>query len=263
MTGTTRMIQPARLNEIKDLLDRDGAVTVAQLAKGFNKTPITIRRDLHILEKEGFLKRTHGGAFALNTPGNLICSYDEREREHAKEKSVIAKKAAEYIQDGDSIILSAGTTMHELAIQLRRFKGLHVVTNGVTVVTELAHSRDAQVLMIGGEVDFKKFGTVGPLAVETMQHIHVSKAFLGVSGISIDQGISMHSPTEARINQCFLKSARETTVVVDSSKFEAHSLFRIAPLNEIHRIITDGNIEPETRRSLEKFGLELVVVEDQ
>ncbi len=263
MAGSTHMIRAARLKEIKDLLDRDGAVTVAGLAEGLNKTPTTIRRDLHILEDEGFLRRTYGGAFALNASENLIFSYDEREREHAEEKSAIARKAAEYSEDGDSIIVNAGTTMHELAVQLRRFKGLHVVTNGVTVVTELARSRDAQVLMVGGEIDFKKFGTVGPLAEETMRHIHVSKAFLGVSGISIDQGLSMHSPTEARINHCFLKSARETTVVVDSSKFEAHSLFRIAPLGEIHRIITDGGIKPETRRSLEKFGLELVVVEDR
>jgi DeoR/GlpR family transcriptional regulator of sugar metabolism len=178
------------------------------------------------------------------------------------EKSSIAKKAAQYVSDGESIIINAGTTMHAFAMHLRHRRDLQVVTNGITLVAELAHCPAAHVLLIGGETDFKKLGTVGPLAEEMIREIHVSKAFLGVSGISLDHGLLMHSPAEARINACFARAADEVTVVVDSSKFEANFIYRVAHLGDIHRLITDGKIKADARRCLAQARVELVIAED-
>ncbi len=254
------MIQAARHKEIRDILDRQGVVSISDLARKFRKCPITIRRDFLILERQGVLVRTHGGATTTPDLATEPPPYDIRERLHAKEKASIAKKAAEFIAEGDTLIINAGTTMHRLARSLRQRKNLQVVTNGLTVAMELGHSPGTQVLMIGGMVDFKKLGTVGPLAEETITNMRVTKAFLGVTGVSLDHGLFMHSPMEAQINALFVKAAREVTVVVDSSKFEAGTLFRVAPLDTIDRIITDSQIQPETRRALDKMGLEVVIV---
>ncbi len=254
------MIRAARLQKIRTRLGRDGSVSISELAKRFRKNPITLRRDLLILENEGVLKRTHGGAVAL--AGNEPAPYEERAVESAVEKSAIAKKAAEYVNDSESIIINAGTTMQAFAMHLRHRRDLQVVTNGVTLVAELAHSPAAHVLLIGGETDFKKLGTVGPLAEEMIQKVHVSKAFLGVSGISLDHGLLMHSPAEARINACFLRAADEVTVIVDSSKFEANFIYRVAPLGDVHRLITDAKIKADARRCLAQAGVELVIAED-
>ena len=254
------VIQAARHKEIRDILEREGVVSISNLARKFKKCPITIRRDFLILEKQGALIRTRGGATTIPDLASEPPPYDIRERVHAMEKASIAKKAAEFIKEGDTLIINAGTTMHELARHLRHQKNLQVVTNGLTVAMELGHSPGTQVLMIGGVVDFKKLGTVGPLAEETITNMRVTKAFLGMTGVSLDHGLFMHSPTEAQINALFVKAAREVTVVVDSSKFEAGSLFRVASLDMIDRIITDSQIRPETRRSLDKMGLEVVVV---
>lgn len=263
------MIRAVRHKVIEEILDKEGVVSIADLAERFNNSAITVRRDLALLEKEGRLVRTHGGATALVTPESLMPSYYVRAREYADEKSSVAKRAAEYIQDGDSLIMNAGTTMHELAVQLRGLKDLKVVTNGLAVATELANLPGAQVVLIGGVVDFKELATVGPLAEDMMRDIQVQKAFLGVLAVSAEHGISVHSPVEAKINRRFLKSAREITVVADASKFGPHFssefetrfLFRVAALGEVDRIVTDSKISPRVRRSLEKAGPELVVVD--
>ena len=206
--------------------------------------------------------RTHGGATVHGAA--LLYEpppYTVRETEQATEKTVVARKAAEYLRDGDMVILNAGTTMQALAVELRRYKGLQVVTNGLTVATALAASPGVQVFMIGGNVDFKKLGTVGSRAEEAMRDIRVEKAFLGITGISVGHGLFMHNAAEAEINRLFVSSAREVTVVVDSSKFDVPCLFRVAGLGEIHRLITDSGIRAEVRETLEKMDLDLDVVE--
>lgn len=94
-----------------------------------------------------------------------------------------------------------------------------------------------------------------------MQDVHVEKAFLGMTGVSIEHGIFMHSAAEAQINRLFVSSAREVTVVVDSSKFNVPCLFRVASLQEVDRIITDEGIRPEVREALQRMDLELVVTD--
>jgi len=260
-------LRAVRLQKIKNIVERDGVVSISDLSKGFDKTPITIRRDLLLLEEEGLVRRTYGGAILVTSrkdeSGNIEepDPYDIRETEHLDEKMAIAEAAAKLIKDGDSLILNAGTTVHELAILLKKRRELQIVTNGLTVASALVGCVDSNILMIGGEVDFKKMGTVGPVAEDSLENIHVSKAFLGVTGISVTRGITMHSQTEARINAKFVQSADEVTVLVDSSKFEAHSLFKISDLSSLDRIITDSGITDKTREALEASGVELIVVD--
>lgn len=263
------IIRAARLKKIKAILDNDGDVSIADLADRFNISAVTIRRDLAILENDGHLVRTHGGAIALVTPDKLMAPYEIREKEFYKEKLAVAQKAAEFIESGDSLILNAGTTMRELARQLKGVKDLKVVTNGLAVAIEMVIAPGAQVLMIGGAVDSKELATVGSLAEGIVQAIHVPKAFLGVLAISIERGISVHSPVEAEINRRFIRSAEEVTVVADSSKFETHFLspfeanflFKTANLDEVHRIVTDSKIDPEVKKSLQRLGLEVVIAD--
>jgi len=256
------MIQALRLNEIREQVKQDGVVSVSQLAEKFGKNPITIRRDLEALANEGALRRTHGGAVSLVGSGASLPHYDIRKGIHLKEKAAIAARAVRYIGDGDSLIINAGTTTRELAASLRRFRGLQIVTNGITLVPELADCADSQVFLIGGETDFKKLGTVGPVAEEMMRDIHVAKAFIGVSGISLERGLLMHSPSEARINAAFVESADEVTVLVDSSKFTSNYIYRVAPLEGIQRVITDAGIDAETCKALQQVVPEVVIAKN-
>ena len=263
------MIRAARHNKIKTLLEEDGVVSIADLAEKCDTSAVTIRRDLAMLEEAGELVRTYGGAIALIAPDIMMPPYDVRVKEFTKEKMSVAIKAAEYIENGDNFIISAGTTMHALALQLKGHRNLKVVTNGLAVAMELAIAPSAQVLMVGGAVDSKELATVGSLAEELTQSIHVPKAFLGVFAVSIESGISVHSPVEADINRRFIHSAREVTVVADSSKFDTlhfnpfneNFLFQIADLSDIHRIVTDSKIDPDMKKSMQRLGIEVVIAD--
>ena len=255
------MIRAVRLKEIRHRLDQDGAVSVSDLAERYAKTPITIRRDLEVLETEGFLTRSHGGAVVRARSDYELSPYTTRQGEHSGQKALVAKRAAELVSDGDSLILNAGTTMREMARHLTRRKGLRIATNGITLVPELAAAPGAQILLLGGDVDFRKMGTVGPLAEAALSDIHAPKAFLGITAVSPEHGLSMHSPTEARINAAFIEAADEITVVVDSSKFETPALYRVTPLEAIHRIVTDSGLSPAIGKQLRAMGLDLIIVD--
>jgi DeoR/GlpR family transcriptional regulator of sugar metabolism len=257
------VIKAVRQRKIREMLEAGGVVTVAGLAEHFNTSPITIRRDLTFLEQKGLLNRTHGGAIVeaeIEASRFAVTPYSDREQLHSLEKTLVAQKAAEFVKDGDSIIINAGTTMSRLARALRIRKNLRVVTNGVTVASEFDADRTTQVYLIGGIVDFSKMATTGPAAEQAMHDIRVPRAFLGISGISVSDGISMYNPEEARINRTLLECAKEVIIVTDSSKFDSQAIYRVAPLDNVHRIITDTGISDENRTKIQRLGIELVVV---
>lgn len=256
------MIKAVRQRKIRQMLEAGGAVTVTGLAEQFETSPITIRRDLIFLEQQGLLNRTHGGAIVdaeAEATRFATTPYSDRDQLYSKEKSLVAQRASELVRDGDSLIMNAGTTMCRLARALRERRNLRIVTNGVTVAGEFEGNRSAELYLIGGIVDFSKMATTGPAAEQAMNDIRVPRAFLGLSGISIADGAAMYNPEEARINRIFMESAREVTVVVDSSKFESQAIYRVAPLSSVHRIITDSGISSTNRAAIERMGIELIV----
>jgi len=258
------MLKAARHKEIIALLQTGGVVEVSTLADKFQTSPITIRRDLIELHERGLVERTHGGAVS----GEVIAegwaryesiSYAERERENVREKKAIAELAAQLVTDGDCILVNAGTTSRNFAEALRGHHNLHVVTNGLTVAIELARSQAASVYFLPGTIDFKKMASVCRPVPGTFDDITVRAAFLGVNGISATGGISMLSQEEAAMNRAFIDAAQSVTVLVDSSKFHSQGVFRIAKLDRVTRIITDSSIDDESRRAIEKLGVELLI----
>lgn len=258
------MLKAERQQKTGALAEKLGVVTVADLAKSFRISPITIRRDLDELHAQGLLKRTHGGAVALNfdTTGKRLegSPYAEREQLQSSEKSLIANEAAKAVSDGDSLILNAGTTMHRFAEAIKDRKDLKIITNGITVAAELVHSVSAHVVLIGGTVDFTKMATVGSAAQDALKDTHVPRAFLGVSGISVKEGLLMLTPQEAEINRSFIAAAQRVIVLVDSTKFRSQAIYRVAPLAKVDRIVTDSGVSSEDREQIRKLGIELQIV---
>lgn len=258
------MLKAARQKEILALVQGGGAVEVNVLAERFQTSPITIRRDLIELHERGLLERTRGGAVS----GEVIAegwaryetiNYAERERENFREKRAIADLAAQLVSDRDCILVNGGTTSRHLAEALRGHHHLHVVTNGLTVAMEFARSQGAFVYLLPGVVDFKKMASVSRPAPGAFDDISVRAAFLGVHGISPSGGIGMLSPEEAAMNRAFIDAAQTVNVMVDSSKFSSQAIFRIAHLDKVTRVITDDGIQKDTRRALEKLGVEVLV----
>ena len=170
--------------------------------------------------------------------------------------------AAQLIRQDETIILDSGTTTAEIARQLKflKLKSLTVITNALNIAMELANLQHIRVIMIGGILRQMSYSTVGPPAEQLLRGLYADRLFLGVDGLDPDIGLTTPDVLEAQLNALMIKVSREVTAVADSSKFFRRTLSSIAGLHEIHRIITDDNVDPQIVAGLRARNIEVLVV---
>jgi len=257
------MLKAERHRDLIATLNGDGSVSVADMARRFSCSPMTIRRDLLELQRLGLLSRTHGGA-VLDAAVHGYARYEngtfeERVRVRNCEKRAIAEQAARLVNDGDSLLINAGSTATAFARALRGHRNLHVVTNGLSVAMELMANPTTAVFMLPGLLDRKKLSTVLPADAAILRDLNPPSAFLGVVGVSPTHGPMMADPVEAAMNRAMIDLADEVTLLVDSSKFTAQAIYRIVPMDEIDRIITDDGLADSDRDAIATRGIDLVI----
>jgi DeoR family transcriptional regulator of aga operon len=248
-----------RRAKILDELEHEGHVTTHSLSKNFKVSEVTIRNDLLHFEKKGLLHRTRGGALK-----DQRVSFDynlrEKSKKHLIEKLKIAKKAREFIDDGDTIILDSGTTTQEIAKRLADVSNLTVLTNGVNVAAEIARNQNVRLIMPGGVLRENSLSLVGSLAENSIRQYNCDKLFLGVDGIDTSYGISTPNFEEAHLNLVMIEIAKEVIVVTDSSKFLKRCFAFIAPVSRISTLITDKNIPESEYKRLQNLGVRIILV---
>lgn len=230
-----------------------GEASVKELADEIGISEITVRRDLLILAGDGLLYRTHGGAMRLDlvkTPAN----FTNKIASNAEAKDHICRLAARYIQDGDTIFMDCGSTVFRLC-QFIKNKEIRVVTNSLPVLHELIDS-DVKINLVGGEVDKERQAIHGKIAEEHIARYHFDKAFVGVDGISAENGLSAHSELEAGITLTAAAHAQETYLLCDHSKIGKDKYLQFAPASIAQVIIT--NKKTEAVLDLEKAGLTVI-----
>lgn len=227
---------------LQELL-RAGKVSVRSLAKRLKVSAATIRRDLSELEARGLLRRSHGGALPIQPllyePFRHTSYYHEQERQRGAEKRRIGLAAAELVADGDIIAIGAGTTATQVARSVCLRKGLTVLTNAVNVAMELSHRDDVRVIVTGGFLSGDWFALVGPAAIQSVGEIFVDKVFVGVDGISVEQGMTTNYPEQATVHRAMMRQARQKIVVADHRKIGAVGAALICPIEDVHVLITD------------------------
>lgn len=241
--GTSRLKASQRREQIKRLTSVRGLVNVEQLAESFDVTPSTIRRDLSLLTERGGLARTYGGAIA--TGHDREASLGQRARMAPVQKEHIARLAATFVADGETVILDAGTTTGKLARRLRGRDGLTVVTNGLTTITELADAEGVNVICLGGDLRHISQGFVGPLAEFCLARLTADRAFLGADGLDARLGICEASPVQTRLKELMMDHARDVYVLADSSKLGGRPFDAWAPLDRPWTLITDTGASEE------------------
>lgn len=253
------MLNEERRRAILDLLKRDGRVLVSDLARQFETSQVTIRKDLEILHGHGMAHRTHGGALPAAEGALEDPTLREKEKLHRKEKLHIAEAAAQLVNEGQVIILDSGTTTTAIARALRNFRNLTIVTNAVNIAAELAGTT-VEVILTGGTLRKNSFSLVGPVAEETLRRLNADVLFLGVDGFDVNYGLSTPNLLEAKVNRVMVEAAKRTIAVCDSSKFGRRSLSLIVPPSALQGVITDRAIDKATLRSLKKAGIEVTLV---
>jgi DeoR family transcriptional regulator of aga operon len=253
------VLNEERRRAIVDLLNRDGRVLVADLARRFDTSQVTIRKDLEILHGNGLAQRTHGGALPAHDGALEDPTLREKEKLHRKEKLHIAAAAARLVSEGQVIILDSGTTTTAIARALRDFRNLTIVTNAVNIAAELAGT-PVEVILTGGTLRKNSFSLVGPIAEETLRHLTADILFLGVDGFDVHYGLSTPNLLEANVNRVMVEAAKRTIAVCDASKFGRRSLSLILPPSGLHQVITDRGIPKPDLQALKKAGIEVTLV---
>ena len=177
-------------------------------------------------------------------------------------KQTIGHTAARFVHEGDTIIIDTGVTTSYLAQALRGQQCLTVITNSLPVLAELENEKGIILVASGGVVRPESRSLTGPEAEATFQKLRADKAFVSATGLSVDFGLSNTNIPEATIKQAMIGAAREVILLADYTKIGVDSLVKIAPLDHIHRLITDMGISSHDRLALTQRGIEVSIAEE-
>ena len=249
-----------RRQQMLNLLEETGTLNVGELADQFGVSVVTIRKDLDELETEGLLERTFGGA-VFSHRSRFNKAFLQRTMEHRQEKHAIAAAALEYVQNGDTIILDAGTTTLALAQLLKRHvKSVFIITCSVPAALELS-SAGYDILLLGGMIRNKSLALLGRETLWMLDRYRADKAFLGSSGFTIEKGHTTPNPDDAQIKEAIMRVSLEKYVLVDSSKFGDQCLTRFANLRDVDLTITDSHLPKAKVKALEAAGATFRIVD--
>ena len=172
------------------------------------------------------------------------------------------------MQDGDSLALDVGTTTIEIAQALQGKRNLTILTASLPIANEivanLSLTADVRLILTGGIVRSGELSMTGTIAAGTYSEFHVDKAFIGVGGISLEDGLTEYNLEDAIVKKPMIQNAQQRIVVADSSKFGRTTFTAIAPLTVANTIITDSDVDRSMVKSLQDLGIEVLIahVED-
>lgn len=253
VSGTDRQLQ------ILQLVERQQRISVADICATFEVSEATARRDLETLASEGKVQRVHGGAIALTqAPPELPIL--QRQDEQAQEKLRIGQAAAALVQDGETVFLGSGTTVLEIAKNIRERKGLTVITNSLPVVNTLAGLEEITVIVLGGMLRDSELSFIGHITEQALAEVRADKVFIGTRAISVEQGLTNDYLPETLTDRAILNIGRDIVIVADHTKCGVISTAFLAPLNAMHTLVTDGGTDVEFVTALKQKGINVLVV---
>ncbi|NIM92392.1 MAG: DeoR family transcriptional regulator [Anaerolineales bacterium] len=248
---------------VKEVLQR-GSVTVGELAKLFDVSEITIRRDLDELAKSGAVNRVRGGARRLSPKGPEP-PVVQREKAQLVEKKAIGRAALSLIDDGDAVAILSGSTPIELVrfIAQRTWENLLVITNGIMLVQELIHTPGVQVVLIGGVVNRDEMGTFGVLAVDMVKRIRLHKLFTGCRGINPDLGTSndLNAEAEVALVRALAMNSEQVIVIADHTKLGNDFLLTTLRIEEIDVFVTDSRAPSATLERISEQDVKVIIAQ--
>ncbi|WP_070000127.1 DeoR/GlpR family DNA-binding transcription regulator [Cellulosilyticum sp. I15G10I2] len=252
------MIPAERETYILEHLRGNGVVKIEELAKALSVTPMTIRRDLEKLEKQGLAFRSHGGA-VLKNPLQKEQHYEEKKMNNYYKKQQIAKAAAQLVKDGDTILLDIGTTTYELALLLKTKKDLAVVTNDLKIALEL-YPTELKVMLTGGQIQKETAGALGAVTENFISNISVDIAFIGISSINNNWMLCTPTFEKAALKNKMIACASKSVLLADESKFHKEAFVKICPLDKVDMLITSKGFTKEESSKLKKMAIEVIDV---
>jgi DeoR family fructose operon transcriptional repressor len=252
------MYAEERLREIVDRARTLGRVEVIALAAELEVTPETIRKDLTNLERQGLVRRVHGGAIPI-TRLAFEPAVSQRAEQMSEEKDRIAKAALAELPAAGAILLDAGTTTARIAEFLPSDRELTVVTNSLPIGLTLSVRPNLHVMVTGGRVRSRTLAGVGDWTGQALSRIRVDVAYIGANGISPEFGLTTPDQAEAAAKRAMIAASRRSIVVADHTKLGEDYFAKFADLEDIDTVITDDGADPELASLVEAKGPRVVL----
>jgi len=256
------MLTEERRQRIMEILNRENAVQVEDIAERFDVSVATVRRDLTALEEEGLLRRVYGGAVPVKRPIASDAAFKIRACQNSGKKAAIGKLAASLVQPGDTILLDVGTTTLEVAKALKHRSDVTVLTNSLSILNELVDS-SLNVYSLSGRMRKGEYAFEGRLVANTLQSFHISKAFIGCGGYSLEYGITEHIYESAQNREFFIEQSDEAILVADSGKFGINTTVLVENSNMVKTIVTDEGLPEPLREELRSKGIRLLIAQSE
>ncbi|MEF1309338.1 DNA-binding transcriptional repressor [Vibrio mytili] len=255
----------SRQNQLVSYLQQHGKTAVNDLASIFQTSGATIRSDLRSLEEKGIVARRYGSAEAINSNHSNVSAsediaMDEKKTLNLNKKIRIAKKAAELVRDGDSIILDCGSTTLQMVPEFDKVMSLTLMTNSMDIVQAMNElNSEHTVIMPGGTYRKRSASFHGTLAESAFSHFTFDKLFIGADGFDLTQGCTTYNEAY-QVSQAMCKSANQIIVVLDSSKFGRKSPNIVVPIDLIDVVVTDVELSEEHLQGLKEKGITVYLV---
>lgn len=245
-----------RIEEIAEILDKRGKMTLDQLEKEFpNVSQMTLRRDLYQLEEDGRIIRVRGGAMSVKEVQKVSGeAYTKKTTINTDAKIVIAQKAATLIDEGSSIFIDGGTTAMYLSKEIPDIN-CNIFTNGIAVAMELAQKKNVNITVVGGQLMKDNLSTASPAAKEYFAATNFELAIVSATAFTPENGFSCNSQTESDLLKMVFQKARHVYMMLDSSKIGKINPYTFAHIEDIDVLITDDKFRKEYKMLFEENNI--------
>ncbi|MBN2604715.1 MAG: DeoR/GlpR transcriptional regulator [Bacilli bacterium] len=226
-----------RIKEMADYISKYDSVTVEQLAKHFNVSVYTVRRDINELAERKLIIKNYGGV-SINYQGNALIEIKDRNTVNLSQKKHISKIAASLIRENDVVFIDGGTTTLYIPEYLEDIN-ITVITNNVLILPKLIAKAKIKVIVIGGDFDRRTYSITGINAINFISNLNISKSFISCTGITKDFALTNFTAVDAELKKICIQNSNESYILADGSKFEESSLFSYASVSQLTGVITD------------------------
>lgn len=253
----TAYIPAERQKKMIEYIETNTSAQIHELAQKFRVSEATVRRDLDDLDRQGALRRTHGGAIKMDRSTSYEHMYSEKINFMTEEKQHIAEAAARLVHHGDTVIIDSGTTTFFIAQALAQHEQLTIITNDLYLAYQTPIHPSSTLIVTGGMRRHGRQELVGTVTENFIRDTHVDIAFIGADGVDVMGGVTNANFAELGVKQLMMKAAMRSVVAADHSKFGRIALARICDIKEADLLLTDKGLADEMLNRFHKMGVEV------
>lgn len=230
-----KVLTELREQKILQMLNQKKIIRLEELTESTGASIATIRRDVRKLEDQGVLVRLHGGIKLIEASLQEEPDFNSKAHVHVDEKMKVGKKAAQLVKNSEVIFVDAGTSTEQLIKYLDSKIDVLVVTNSVNIANNLAE-REIETYILGGKLKLSTRAITGMEVLEQISNLNFDRAFIGINGVTLKNGLTTPDPQEAEIKKMVLKHSKKAYCMLDYSKFDTTTFAKVADVEEVELI---------------------------